>query len=339
MNLLISTVILIFTFVSHSQASSCTEIRLDDADKCLAGATVEDQDGLNLCRQYSGAKILDCQRFYANGKKKPKFETSPIPLAIQFAASSNLSEIEQAANSAKMIDFGAKNGMCSHEAIRKRFGSSLDKNYCSEVKTVIASITANYTISAAASNVSCNLRKDENNTIKATSLLSKALNVGESVATLQSEMSKICKGADQETLPSMPPVKQLFGNTMQTPDARFSAFKKVIDSELDAANPMPTQALYCFDFMIAGQSSSVGIDQATGKHTNALCNKEGLHASVLIGRRPGPRGCQYLVHNSHGTSCNQYDKKWECKDGKIWVDEESLFKNTMGLTFVEQGTP
>ena len=327
----------IFIYSIVTNASECTAIRLDEGNRCMASSTVEDQDGLNLCRQYSGAKIIDCQRFYANGKIRPKFETSAIPLAIQFAASSNLSEIEQAANSAKMIDFAARHGVCSHEAVRNRFGTSLDKNYCSEVKRVIASITSNYTIAAASSNVNCNLKKDEFNEIKATSLLSKALNVDESLVTLQGEMSKICKGSDYEILPTMPHAKQLFGYTFPSPPDRFAAFKKTIDAQLDAINPMPTQTLYCLNFMLANQSEFVGVDQTDGKSSREICNKDGLHASVIIGRRPGPRGCQYLIQNSHGTTCNQYDKKWDCEKGKIWVDEISLFKNTMGLTFIDQG--
>ena len=78
----------------------------------------------------------------------------------------------------------------------------------------------------------------------------------------------------------------------------------------------------------------MGVDPANGKHDKSIC-RDGLHASIVTGRRPGPRGCQYLIHNSHGISCNQYDKKWECEDGKIWVDEVNLLKNTTGLTFVE----
>jgi hypothetical protein len=339
MKSIIATLLIILSS-SLSLSAQCSKIRLDENGGPLDGATVSDQDGLNICRQESGAKILDCLRYYANGGKRPKFETSAIPLAIQFAANGNLPEIEQAANSAKMIDFGAKYGVCSREAVRKRFGSNTNRNYCSEVKTVLRSITANTNIGATSgSNYSCNLKKDENNFIKATTLLSKALEVDESIYNLQNEMSKICKNEDYEKIPKAPPAKQLFGYELTTPAARFAAFKKVIDEQLGSFSPMPTEVIYCFDFMMANQSSEIGIDQTSGKHTNALCNKEGLHASIISGRRPGPRGCQYLIHNSHGTSCNAYDSKWDCESGKIWVDEESLFKNTMGLTYIDQGAP
>jgi len=64
------------------------------------------------------------------------------------------------------------------------------------------------------------------------------------------------------------------------------------------------------------------------------CFSGGSHASVVVGRRPGARGgCEYLVRNTWGTSCNQY--AYPCRAGEIWVPANELFENTDGVAWLE----
>jgi hypothetical protein len=62
---------------------------------------------------------------------------------------------------------------------------------------------------------------------------------------------------------------------------------------------------------------------------------EADHSSILIGSRPSKdgKGCQVLLRNSWGTSCESYTAahKANCKDGQVWIDAEALFQP--GVTF------
>jgi len=51
-----------------------------------------------------------------------------------------------------------------------------------------------------------------------------------------------------------------------------------------------------------------------------------LHTTILVGRRfdAKTQECQYLIKNSYGTDCSEYDYRHQCDGGNIWVSEHSL---------------
>ena len=50
------------------------------------------------------------------------------------------------------------------------------------------------------------------------------------------------------------------------------------------------------------------------------------HSSLITGRRfnSATNKCEYLIKNSHGTSCLLYAEDLECSNGQIWLPEELL---------------
>lgn len=63
----------------------------------------------------------------------------------------------------------------------------------------------------------------------------------------------------------------------------------------------------------------------------------GPHASLVVGRRKTFFGrCQYLIRNSWGKGCDRYNFDWDCDDGNIWVDEETLTSNTYRTTLLQK---
>jgi hypothetical protein len=335
MNSNILLIILCFSFLpNYSFSQQCKrDTRLDIENGPLEGSPTLDQDGLNQCETYGGSKIIDAVRFYLNGSRRISFPTSPIALSVETAIEKKLIDVEGQASAEESIAVAKDKGACSQTAVRKRFGENTNKNYCDEVKAAIRGITFK---NIPNDGNSCGLRSDAANiSFRATKILSKALNIDENLPSLGSEMNKICKGQDFEQLSQMPDPESISGYETKDVDQRILKFKNKIDALLDSPKPMPTVIRYCFDVMV--DKDSVGINQVSGKSSSKVCNKRGMHVSAVIGRRSGPRGCQYLIFNSHGTSCNQYDKTWDCEpnSGKIWVDEENLLKNTSGITFVE----
>lgn len=56
------------------------------------------------------------------------------------------------------------------------------------------------------------------------------------------------------------------------------------------------------------------------------------HASLIVGTAIDSKGsCAYVVRNSWGTGCSFYDKKYDCKDGHIYIPKEKLLKQTYRL--------
>ncbi len=61
------------------------------------------------------------------------------------------------------------------------------------------------------------------------------------------------------------------------------------------------------------------------------------HEVLLVGRKFDPKKnqCLYLVRNSYGPSCAQYDSSYECIKGHIWVPEENLFRSLDIVTYFD----
>lgn len=75
------------------------------------------------------------------------------------------------------------------------------------------------------------------------------------------------------------------------------------------------------NILLMGYYSSVLTD------TSFRSKPEGSHASVIVGRRFDPaKGCEYLVRNSWGRSCGQYDKSLSCEEGNVWVPKNILIR-------------
>jgi hypothetical protein len=331
-------IIFICLFILAVEAQQCKRnFRLDAPGGPLDGSPVLDQGNLDICNQNAVCKTVDAARFYLNGSKKIPFDCSPIALSIEVAQEKNYGDLEGWARPQDVFEVAKTNGTCSNEKIRKKFSSNVQRNYCDEVKTALRGIIQNNISELRNSGMSCNLGQgDSQNPMRATTILAKALNVEASIANLKSEIGKVCKAPDAEKFIGMPDIKREAAFSTPNLKERLAKLKDTIDNQLDSPKPMPIAFSYCFSVML--KKESIGVDPILGKTSSKICQIEGSpaqHASVIIGRRTGPRGCQYLVMNSHGTSCNQYDKAWDCEGGKIWVDEENLLRNTSALYFAE----
>ncbi len=53
------------------------------------------------------------------------------------------------------------------------------------------------------------------------------------------------------------------------------------------------------------------------------------HTVLLYGRAydPEQKECRYLMKNSYGESCNDYDSRLKCEKGYLWIPEHALFKS------------
>ena len=61
-----------------------------------------------------------------------------------------------------------------------------------------------------------------------------------------------------------------------------------------------------------------------------------LHSTLLVGRRfDGKSGeCQYLIKNSYGSDCSEYDPRHTCEGGYVWVGENDLYGALTSYTYI-----
>jgi hypothetical protein len=73
------------------------------------------------------------------------------------------------------------------------------------------------------------------------------------------------------------------------------------------------------------------------KTRNEDCMKSGvhgLHAITMIGYRCKNKKLEYLSQNSWGPNWQTKDNAFEVEDGKIWMDEDTLFRNMEGINYI-----
>ncbi|MCP4915232.1 MAG: hypothetical protein GY909_19080 [Oligoflexia bacterium] len=61
----------------------------------------------------------------------------------------------------------------------------------------------------------------------------------------------------------------------------------------------------------------------------------GGHASLIVARKFNATtgSCDYMVRNSWGSTCSNYDDAYDCEDGNIWIPEEYLRRAMKGVTY------
>jgi hypothetical protein len=66
-------------------------------------------------------------------------------------------------------------------------------------------------------------------------------------------------------------------------------------------------------------------------------NLSELHTTLLVGRRFQPQSgeCQYLIKNSYGPDCSEYDPSHTCEGGYIWVNENALYRAMTSYVYIK----
>lgn len=97
---------------------------------------------------------------------------------------------------------------------------------------------------------------------------------------------------------------------------------KDINEQLDRKNPVSLN--YDAHFLLDHQRNPDRIEN---------------HYSSIVGRRlnESTHSCQYLIRNSWGKDCTIYPEPYntQCEDGNIWVDENILGQNILGVHYLK----
>jgi hypothetical protein len=63
-----------------------------------------------------------------------------------------------------------------------------------------------------------------------------------------------------------------------------------------------------------------------------------LHTSIVLGQKwdPSIGQCRYLVKNSYGPDCRDYDRRHQCESGYLWIGERALKSALVSYVFATQ---
>lgn len=340
-------------------SSNCKEIRLDAPGYPLHNYPIFDQGPLPICEAMSTAPAIDSARFYNDGKVRTPPITSPIALAARIAGRIKDYSAINGPSAGVLIEFTPRAGICDNDQITKQLTSNISSNYCSEIKEFLTSVNLANNQAAAVTTNSCGFREPNSNNVDAIKLIAHLTNTDANLKSIQRKLDQLC--GTNIIQPKIKPATNEYWHdkpytTPAEHNARKAALKAAMNKALDLNNPVPPIVRYCNNFLFDSKSKS-GIAPETGNMKNCKYKDNngnelrGNHTSIVSGRRPSKDGktCEYLIRNSYGTSCNQYDKKWECDrtkgglpcpsgescGGQTWVDEETFLNNMQDVLYVE----
>lgn len=104
--------------------------------------------------------------------------------------------------------------------------------------------------------------------------------------------------------------------------------------------PKPFRVMAAIDAQL-DRGNLVSIDYISGflrhKEHRKAWSPDTLHTSSIVARRHSATTgrCEYLVRNSHGENCERYLDKFSCEKGNVWVDEKSLRKHILLITYLK----
>lgn len=341
-------------------SSACKEVRLDAPGKSMSRIPVMDQDSKWICYAYTASQMVDAWRF-SHGDRNYSHITSPAATAVFYAS-------QRTDWNAKDIDYGwqadaiasiTKNGSCDYKTIFNKFGQTGLKEYFGELKKhfdefqVMAyqqSIRANqrqnnslrdiasairdktsntYSTVQTARAVQCTLRSAGSGVPVASILeISDALSQPTYLKYLEKLFTPICT-ANKKSIQPVPNAKKIWAKDYP-PEKRIQEIEKQMNDQFNKPNPQPMGINYCEN--VLWDKNTQGID-SYGEFNWNTCRSH--HISAVIGQRPtAGGGCEFLVRNSYGQSCNAYPD-WKCENGQIWVDSKTLVKNMNGVSWLE----
>jgi len=144
------------------------------------------------------------------------------------------------------------------------------------------------------------------------------------------------------------------------------------NARLNVPQAEPIEVSYCSPVLKEGRSYP-GVMRTDNTHQCAPSTTTSTpnHASLIIGRRRNPNtgSCQFLIRNSWGTACKvsqiapapgnvpkdtrpslakapsipdpstdlRYAPEWDCEDGNIWVDADSLAQSAYRTSWISDG--
>lgn len=313
---------------AHSR--DCVETRLDkpsasgkaEEDGLLAHVPIMDQDSTGSCFAYTAAQMADAYRF-SNTDADRSHITSPVAAAVDYAKANGLDNLDEG-SLGSTLSLIFDHGSCSYAKVGDRFGAYDLNGFLQGLRVYFDGLKSGRADETAATvDLACYL--NDRNFLPpnfSVEVLEKTLRKQGFMEFLHSSLAQVCKN-NAKNLKKKPQIKAYQATEYADAASRKKAFLAMMD-EVKTPRSLPKGIYLCQEVITNRLNKGIA---ASGEPTDT-CGT--LHTMVVAGRRKNATGgCDILLRNSWGASCNGYD--WPCERGQIWVDEDSLLENMYAL--------
>ncbi len=347
---------------NHVSYSCGRDIDLREAGHSMNGMPFLNQGDLNVCSPYTASTLIDAWRTEKAGKAlKPEERTSPLALAIEFAAKNDFPYSFPVQNSTDplaiekfrwggivcvSINSAREIGVCSDDVLKETQGQSLE---------ALSKADALYHVLRDYQKMKPEIREEKRNKIATRiytilSSLPPALDsrfiptkkqISEELAFFTGDdpyvpMSRLllAKCRSQRTsIPDLPHCRTKFdagldayGWSFSRVPFRESETFKTVNELLAREKPMPIAIAYCHRVIRKGVSY---------EPTSILRENCSQHWSLIIGSRQQNGRCKFLVRDTDGGNPDRVSPDWEIDRGDVWVDAEKLMSAVYALEWLE----
>jgi hypothetical protein len=350
------SLILIFGFSNQTWSANyrspvasldCPELELPEPE----ATTLSGQKAEPYSYPIAATQLIDFYSKSVLDPKGPHHPSSPLILGLESKESSK--SIEGAIQTAR------KNGLCiDSESLRKELNQELVQDpekileeinrlsdrYPSEFN--LSKIFAGGTIGSKTENSTCvscggvpNLQSKAINNLLSLSNLN---NRKQELIKMLENTAKLCGANRRNHIKALPEpvVKEV---------SVSSELYSVIQDRLGSSGPQNKQPLaldICKSVLakgrgfsgLAGQQGIVSQMRACKGGTASAKNfqkSEGIAVTVYGSRRDSSSGrCELKLKSSLSPECQSYSSEWPCKEGNVWVDMETLGRNTLKAVYL-----
>ncbi|MCM2323149.1 MAG: hypothetical protein NDJ90_07780 [Oligoflexia bacterium] len=308
------------TRIVGRELHDCEEVRLDGPGGSMEHVAVRDQGELPICFGETAAQLTDAWRF-THGDTDYDFQTSGLIAALGTYHAENEWELDNGGYAPNAIAAIRRGGACSRAVTLE----SQDILLASEIVDLLKEVRYRRNespdqrteltegeLGALARYVGKPYCLASSGALPGFEEVLRVLNDADPLRMISEVLAHPCQGTNLRKV-SVPPL--LTGLT-----AGGKSGTQIANYYLDrirSKTDMPVEIAFC-------QKVFDDPNFRLGRNKNA-CDKD-MHALLLIGKRPNPLTgqCEFLLRNSWGVECGASGIFFDCENGSIWMDAETL---------------
>lgn len=340
------------------------EIDLRKGTGSAVGIPHLDQGETNLCAPYTAAEMIDAWQTSTLGRPlRPEERTSPIALAVEFAAANDFPYSFPIQNSTDPLsrERGRWGGLvCVYVKSAREIGVCADRGLLeTQGKGLEAIAKTEALFDALRDYRMLDPRQREEKRKRFAERIRTVLSslppaiegpALPSIAAITEElrfftgddpyvpMSRLllakCRQS-RKALPDLPECRtqidaglDAFGWSLRTVPFRETGTFEKMNQLFSAPKPLPVAIAYCHKVVGRGH----------GYRPNSILHDAcSQHWSLLIGRRERSGKCEFLVRDTDGGSPDRVSTDWQVDQGDVWVDAETLMRATYALQWLHGG--
>lgn len=297
-------------------AEDCSSVDLDSDPQILGRVPIWDQGDTHVCPSFAAAQIIDAYRFQ-KGDRDFSHLTSPVGLAArtietyaQRGSSYQGGKIAQAFHTAK------SRGTCNAKALSDHLGSKTTQQIIEGLS--VCHQTAAHDKQKAIQQ--CQRFFAETGlpieSIPTANVLSELL-MEPKEKFMSQVLSPFCQ--DNKNLEDLPNVKVWAQPRYPIREIQTRMHQLLTDK-------IPMAINFCSEAAV--NRGHVGYHN--GKEW--VCQRKSHHSAVIAGRKMIHGRCHVLIRD---TGCRTYRKVGICQQGRLWIEEQHLLRNTEGIIWLE----